>query len=215
MPAGSCLTPVGLITFPNIFEPRAASPGAEPRYSLILIFDDVAMKTAAFAAMNQLKFEAAVAKWGEAKMRDKNFVLRLKNPLRDCAEKADKYAGFVAGNKFIQPWSKFQPDVVDYQGQPITDPKLLFAGQLGRVNVSAFAYETSGNMGVSFSLGPVQIVKADMPRLDGRKSAAETFAGATDDLSAYNPTSPLLSGGSGGSAARGSKPVFDPDECPF
>ena len=42
----SLMTPTGILSFPNLFVARAAVPGGEPRFSLNLIFNDEAIKTA-------------------------------------------------------------------------------------------------------------------------------------------------------------------------
>ena len=38
----SLMTPYGLLSFPNLFTPRAPAEGAEPRYSINLVFDEKA-----------------------------------------------------------------------------------------------------------------------------------------------------------------------------
>lgn len=169
-------TPVGILCFPSIFEPREPAPGMDKRHSLILLFDDLALQTAAYQNLRAAVQEAAADKWGAAKAQDANFMRSLRLPFRNAAEK--DYAGFEKGTVFISPWSKNKPGIVDLKGHEIKVPGDVWAGQLARATVRAFGYEQSGNKGVSFGLEHVQIVKADAERIDGRRSADKAFEGA-------------------------------------
>jgi hypothetical protein len=186
-------TPIGILSFPNLFVARAAVQGGEPRFSLNLIFDDAALKTPEYQALRAAVAEAIDAEWGAGKSKDTKFVQGLRLPFRKTSEK--EYAGYDKGTIFVHAWSKQKPGVVDPQRQDILIADDVWAGQLARATVRPFAYQQSGNKGVSFALENVQIAKKDMPRLDGRQSANSAF----DDL----PTE-------GGSA---SAPVGD--DAPF
>lgn len=175
----SAMTPIGTLCFPALFEPKAPAQGAEPRYSCILVFDDIALKTAAYQNLRKAVMEAITEKWGAAKAQDQNFLRTLRLPFRPTAEK--EYTGFDRGDIFISPWSKSQPGIVDVQGTDIKVAGDVFAGQQARATVRAFAYEQSGNKGVAFGLEHLQIVKADAERIDGRRSAQAAFAEADDD----------------------------------
>jgi hypothetical protein len=192
------LTPAALLSFPHLFKPRAPTPGAAERYSCILVFDEKAQATEAFKAMKAAVATCIDEKWGAGKSKDAAFVKGLKHlPFRDAGEK--EYEGFDPGKVFISPWRRGdeRPGVIDLNGNEILAPGDVFAGQLARASVRAFAFDNSGNRGVSFGLEHVQILKADMPRLDGRKSAAQTFAKAAIegfDADAYGDPSAASSG---------------------
>ena len=47
--------------------------------------------------------------------------------------------------------------------------------------MTCFFYDKAGNKGVSFGLNHVQIIKADMPRIDGRISVDKAFGPVEDD----------------------------------
>jgi hypothetical protein len=54
-----------------------------------------------------------------------------------------------------------------------------------RLNITPYAWVNSGKKGVSFALNHVQIVKSDMPRIDGRASASSAFDdGEVDEAAA-------------------------------
>lgn len=172
------VTPPGILSFPNLFVPRAPVQGADPRYSCTIIFDEAAQKHEKYLALKRAVMEAIEDEWGAAKAKDTAFVKSLRLPFRDAGEKS--YAGYGPGKVFIQPWTKQKPGVVDANKNDILAPADVFPGQLVRVAVVPFTYTQSGNKGVSFSLEHVQVLKADMPRLDGRKSAKDTFEDDAD-----------------------------------
>lgn len=177
--ANEVITPIGLLSFPHLFTPRAAVAGAEPRYSATLIFDEDAIKSEKYLALKKEVLAAIEEEW-PGKSKDASFIKTLRLPFRDGGEK--DYAGYGAGKIFINPWNKQKPGIVDRERNDILVPADVFAGQLARFYVRPYAYAQSGNKGISLSLSHVQIVKADMPRLDGRKSAKDAFRG--DDLPA-------------------------------
>jgi len=206
--ANTTLTPIGTLCFPVLFEPRKnkQNPQAKARYSCILLFDESGTGSTAYQNLRKAVHAAIEDKWGSAKASDPAFVRKLRLPFRDASEK--DYDGFEEGETYISPWSQGEgqyasrPDVVNLQGDKIVVPGDVFAGQLARATVRAFAYDSNGNAGVSFGLEHVQIVKEDMPRLDGKQSANRAFANADDDqLKALGiDASAPSTGGSGASA---------------
>lgn len=172
--ASSLITPVGVICFPTLFEARAAVTGQEPRFNLILLFDEAAQKTAEFKALQDEIMVAAKEKFG-AKLPG-----NLRMPIRKAEEKED-YEGFEPGKVFISPWTKQRPGLVDGNNQEIHTKDEVWAGQLGRAYIRPFGYDTSGNKGVGLMLEHVQIVKKNMPRIDGRKAATAVFGAAPSE----------------------------------
>ena len=174
-------TPGGMLSFPNLFKPRASVPGAEPRYSVNILFDAAAQKTPEFKALKQAIEDAIAAEWG-AKANDPAFRRKLRNPIRDASEK--DYAGYDEGMVYISAWSKTKPGVINGRLQDMVESD-VWAGQMARVSVRPFAYSQSGNTGVSLGLQNVQIIKADMPRLDGRRKAQDDFDAVEDEEDAF------------------------------
>lgn len=206
----SCMTPIGTICFPALFEPKAPAQGGDPRYSFILGLDANALKTAAYQNMRKAVMAAITEKWGAAKAQDANFVRALRLPFRQAAEK--DYSGFDKFEIFVSPWSKQAPGVIDVNGNKIVVPGDVWAGQLGRATVRAFAYENSGNKGVAFGLEHVQIVKADTERLDGRRSAESAFANTDDSEFAAYGIDPEAAKSAANSALSGGS---SNDDLPF
>lgn len=202
-PATSAMTPIGTLCFTDsLFTAKPRQEGSDKTaYSLIIGFDEPATKTAAYQALRQAVVAAVSDKWGAVKAADPAFMRSLRNPFRLAAEK--EYEGFDKFETYISPWTpgkdqggnaKKPPQVVDLNGDDMV-PSDVWSGQLGRATVRAFAYDTNGNKGVSFMLEHVQVVKADMPRIDGRRSAQQAFANADDEeLKALGITAPPAGG---------------------
>lgn len=169
--AKSIITPPGLMCFPNLFEPRAAVPGQEPRYNLIILMDEAAQRSREFRELQDEIMVAAQEQFG-AKL-----PANLRMPIRDAAEKSE-YGGFEAGKVFISPWTKQKPGLVDNMNAEIFAKDDVWPGQIVRGFVRPFGYDQSGNRGVGLMLEHVQVLKRDMPRIDGRKAASAAF-GAT------------------------------------
>lgn len=165
---GPILTPVGVSSFINLAEPRAITEGADPRYSITLIFDKAAQATEAFQRLERGISEAVANKWG------KRVPAGLKSPFRDGGEKEGQYEGYHKGDIFISPWSKSKPGVVDIMRQDMLTLDEVYAGWTCRANVRPFAYDTGGNKGVGLFLDNVQFLRAGK-RLDGRKAASESY----------------------------------------
>lgn len=179
MAAKTIMTPIGTLCFADqVFTPKAQEQGKTPRYSAMLLFDSTGVSTTAYAELRKLIQDAAAEKWGAAKAQDPAFMRSLRLPLRPAAEK--DYEGFDKGEIFCAPWSEKAPGVVDLHGNDMV-PTDVWSGQLARATVRAFAYDTNGNKGVSLGLEHVQIVKQDMPRIDGRRSASAAFSNTATD----------------------------------
>lgn len=166
-------TPVGILSFPNLFSPRPRAPGSEPVYQCSLLFDMNAQKDPAYAALRKAVAECIDETWGPGKSQDRAFLAGLRLPFRDCSEK--QYKGYdIPNGKYIAPWTKNKPGVIDAHRNEITTPEDVWAGQGVRANVSVFSY-TTPNKGVSFGLNHIQICRTDGERIDGRGPAKDAF----------------------------------------
>ncbi len=175
-------TPYGILSFPNLFQPKPRSEGGEAVYSATVIFSTSQQQSAAYKAMQDACIAAAKDKWG-----DKINLRELKMPFRDGAEKADKWNGFEEGTTFINPWTKTKPGIVNSQRQDVLLPEEVWAGQLVRANITPYAWINSGKKGVSFALNHIQIIKTDTPRIDGRGVASDVFDDGEVDESDDSP----------------------------
>lgn len=170
-------TPYGTLAFPHLFQPKPRAEGGEPVFSATIIHSPAQQQSPAYKALQDACIDAARKEWGE-----KINLREIRMPFRDAAEKSGKYNGFEEGHIFLNPWTKDKPGIVNSLRQDVLLPEEVWAGQLVRFNVTPFAWTNSGKKGVSLALNHVQIIKGDMPRIDGRGSASKVFDdGEVDD----------------------------------
>lgn len=172
-----CTTPKFRVSFPQLFEPKGFE-GQDPKYSVVMLFD----KKTDLTPLKEAAFNAAKEKFGEKSKWPKSF----KMPFRDGDEKADSKG--YAGTIFVTATSKKRPGVVNQKLEDVLDKEEIYAGCYARAVLIAFAYDVSGNKGVSFSLKHVQKV-GDGEKFSGGKSAREEFTvidDGSDDASNYS-----------------------------
>ncbi len=173
-------TPVGIISYPNLWtpQPKGGVKGADLVYSASLVFTNDDVATAQYKAMKE-KIDEEIDAYAQAK---KVKTSQVRSPLLDAK---DKYGSQVDGALiYISPWSKFKPEVLDENkpAQPILSANDIHAGMKARLLAKAFGWTNSGKHGVSLQLEGVQVyVGIEMPRLDGRRSAAADFDDDGDD----------------------------------
>ncbi len=156
------LTPVFRLSFPKVFvpEPYEDDPDGKKMYSITMLFDAEAQKSAEYARMRAKAKEALVKKFGE-KIPD-HIKRALKLPFRKCEEKAH-LAGYEPGMIFVRASSSRKPQLMDQRKNKITQEgdgeRLLYPGCYCRAIIGAFAFDKKGNKGASFGLRAVQLVR--------------------------------------------------------
>lgn len=164
------ITPVGRISFPNLFMPRANKAG-KLKYECAILFEE----GTDLSELKRAALAVAQEKYGEkaAEMIRKG---TLRWPLRS-GESSEHYPDDVT---FLNVRSERKPGVVsvfpgpDGKPLPVTNPDDIYPGAFVRLSVTAFTYDMDGNRGVTFGLNNVQKVK-DGERLDGGVTAADEF----------------------------------------
>ena len=150
--------------------------GGEEKYQCELIFEPgtdlkVLREAAELAIRN---------KW--AGNRPKN----LRSPFRKGQERDSD--GYPDDCIFIGARSKDRPGVcVGPNREPCTDPGEVYGGCYVKLSVTAFAYDTAGNRGVSFALNNVWKIR-DGEHFGNWKSADEDFASEEVDTEAFGET---------------------------
>lgn len=188
------ITPEARLSYPSLFKPKLpynAKPGAEPRYEATLVFGPGADLT----ALKRAALETAKAKWGDDTAK---LIKAGKVKLPFLADTEERYE---EGSTIVRTWSKEKPGIVDrYAGSdgkpvPITDPAALYPGARVRASVRPFAYDNSGNRGVSFGLINMQKL-GDADRFDNR-----VVVDAADEFEATEKAPADLAGKAGKPAA--------------
>jgi hypothetical protein len=160
------VTPPGVASYVHLFEAYSESG----KYQLNIIFPP----TADLKALEEEVDRVAKEKW------PKGLPKKFQHPFRDADEKAEQ-AGYDKGGTFICPKSVNKPKVFARDKTRIDDPSEIYAGALVRASVTAFAYDTKGNVGVSFGLVNVQKLGDGTP-LTGVQTEGDELDELEDDL---------------------------------
>ena len=136
------------LSYANIFEPRAAAEGQEPKYSVSIIIpkSDTETIAAISKAVEEAK-EQGKAKWGG------KIPANLKLPLRDGDEDRPDDEAY-ANSYFINANSTRKPEIVDRFGNRDLGRTMLL-GCYARVSLN-YAFNASGNRGIGCGLGNIQ-----------------------------------------------------------
>jgi hypothetical protein len=168
-------TPVGTLSYPHVFKARAMPGSEDKKFSAVLLFSPTALKTPAWQNLSRAVEELA-------KQSFPKLILgrSLRSPFRLVADRQDSFPkGYEI---FITASTTSRPGVVDAQRQDILDSADVWPGQHARFSVNPFSYDVQGNKGISLGLQHVQIVKSQgLERLDGRKSAQDSFDAEFDE----------------------------------
>lgn len=181
----SLILPAGIASYANLLEPRADQTG-KMKFSVSVLIAKARSKE--LDQLRAVALEVATAKWG---VKGKAYLENQKYPLiKDGDLKKDdegKVDPVYKGMLVISTRTDRKPGVIDAAKQPVFTDEDIYSGCLIRVSGNVFAYEVSGNKGVSFGLNNVQVLRKGT-RLDGRKAAEDEFtewvdpeAGATAD----------------------------------
>lgn len=174
------------LAFVSVWEPKQQPGNSDKKKyevtALITKTDTEGLKPFKIAALN-----AIVNKWGEdrkkwpANLRTIDFksFLSLTGkdgwPFRDGD--AMPYDGF-AGNVAIKCANERKVTVVDISRNPIIDNEEMYSGCFGQLIGVAYAWDNSGNRGVSFSLDGVRKLKDGDPFV--RRASLDSFEGYDD-----------------------------------
>jgi hypothetical protein len=169
--ANAIITPEFRVSFPNVFKPQMPMNGAagDPKYGLSMLFK----KGEDLSALKALANEACVEKFGADKTK---WPKNLRNPFRDQGEK--DLDGYEEGAIFCTATGRLKPGLVNARNDDIIGEDEFYPGCYARAQITAFAYDTTGNRGVAFGLHNIQKLR-DGEALGGRQSASAVF-GAVD-----------------------------------
>lgn len=169
--AENIITPEFRAAFISVFKATSQKnqdgTSSKPKFSIRAVFP----ANADLALLKKEAEAAAVAKWGDKVPKTLRSPFRLNeeldNPVKDIPD--DWIVMTFAANE------DRKPGVVDAQLADIIDPSQVYSGAWFRAQVRAFAYENSGNKGVSFGLQNVQKLRDDDPIGGGNMPAAKAF----------------------------------------
>lgn len=164
------------LSYANVWTPRAANDGSEPKYSASIIIpkSDTATVDAIKKAI-EVAIQEGVGKFG-GKIPPRT---TLKLPLRDGDEERPDDEAYKNAY-FLNTTSKLAPGIVDKHVQPILDHSEVYSGVYARVSLNFYAFNTSGNRGVACGLGNIQKIRDGEP-LGGKTAPSADFGSIEDD----------------------------------
>ena len=140
-----------------MWQPRRINNSGDPKYGAALVF----RPDADLASLKAEAKRVAELRFGN-RLQDPKFRARFKLPFKDGSENA-QYEGFNAGEPFIRVTSKYPPKIYNARREEILDQAEIYPGCFVKALVNAFAYENSGNVGVSFGFSAIQKVGDGKP----------------------------------------------------
>lgn len=180
----------GIISFPQVFEPRAAVQGSEPRFSVQVLLEP------GDPQIQQIQQQIEQAK---ADTWPSGAPGNLRTPLQPYD---DKYAGKNYYDPQFSGWyvltcnakQNDPPAVVNEQRQPIIDRGEVFSGVVAQVAHGIAGYN-QGAQGIGGFLNGLLVTNQEPPkgRLDGKPSVDQMFAQApasTAQAQAEAPVAP-------------------------
>lgn len=164
------------LSYANVWTPRAANEGSEPKYSASIIIPKADTATVdAIKKAIEVAIQEGVGKFG-GKIPPR---ATLKLPLRDGDEERPDDEAYKNAY-FLNATSKLAPGIVDKHVQPILDHSEVYSGVYARVSLNFYAFNTSGNRGVACGLGNIQKIRDGEP-LGGKTAPSADFGSIEDD----------------------------------
>ena len=191
------LTPWFRAAFVSVFTPaKGMNEGDKQKYELTMLFDPQHVD---ITAMKQAVYNCAKEKWGTKIKPSPTFDLPpgFRSPFRDGNEKPD-YTGyenmiFAAARANLN----HKPQIVDENRVEIgpMDQPGFYSGCYARATISMWAYDTSGNKGVSLNLNNVQKLADGEAFGGGKVDAMDEFDSADDFTGPAIPPGSTTEGG--------------------
>lgn len=163
---GRIITPVSRCSFVKVF--KADEDG---NYSIVQMFPK--------ETTDMTDIEGAIEHVLQESYKGKKAGIHM--PIRDGDDPKDTYSEYdgFEGMWIVRSKTSFPPGVVDKQLQDIIDPSEFYSGAWARCSITCYAYENSGNKGISFALNNVQKIKDD-ESLGGAQAASNEFGNAEE-----------------------------------
>ncbi|MAT51062.1 MAG: hypothetical protein CMK32_07755 [Porticoccaceae bacterium] len=167
------------VSFPSLFEPNRMNDSDPGKYQATAMIPKTDEFKPVIKEINDEIKRLASEKWS-GKV-PKNLKLALKDGDADDNEREE-----YKGHYVLTARSNQKPGVVDQRCDVISDSAAIMAGDYINMSFVMFAYDNSGNKGVSAGLNNVQFVKKGEP-LGNRSRAEDEFevvevGGDDDDL---------------------------------
>lgn len=162
------------LSFNDLFTPRAAQEGQDPKYQAVLLVPKTdektitAINTAIDAAIKDAVSRGTIKQPIDPTMTQYPPLRDGDRPKNDGTSRGEAYQGhwFISA----KATQARKPFVVDQNVQPIIDQSEVYSGVFVNAAVQFYVYSNSGNVGVAASLTGIQKVR------DGEHLGAEPTA---------------------------------------
>ena len=186
------MTPEGRVSFPAVFEPRAAKPGDKPKYSVTLLFrvketaksKELGEKVVSIEPLKDQVRKVAEQKFGTDRSKWPKLKLPFRSSTTEEGSAKKDMPGYDEGVIFVafqsNPKNNPRPGIVhpyagpDNKPAPLTVPSDFYGGCYARCTVNAYHWEYMGKQGISFGLQNIQKLRDGEP-FGGRGSAENDF----------------------------------------
>ena len=158
-------------TFLNLFVPKSINNVGDAKYFMTLL---ISKSDTATIEKIRIAQEAAVQKrWANHRPEIIHTTLHDGDGIRLSTGKP--FGPECKGNFVMSVSSKSKPGLVDRDRNHISDSKQVKNGDYFRVSLSAYAYDWSGNSGVTFMLNNVQHIRKGDSLASYRSRAEDDF----------------------------------------
>jgi len=195
------------ISYPNLFTPKPAFAGGDPKYSLTALIPKSAADTKARldAAANQAYQEGTNGTWNGNPPPNPSLTLYDGD---GYTPKGEAWGDECKGHWVLRASSMNPPQVLDATCKPITNQTDVYAGCYASVLVHFYAYNTAGNRGIGCGLDGIQKLTDGEP-LGGKVDAKKYFTPQAQPAFGQPPQP-----GATPQAYQPAPPAFQPPQAP-
>lgn len=166
-------------SYVNAWTPKAIADGASPKYSVSCIIKKDSQDVEKVKEAIKAAYEEGFSKL-KGSSKSVPALDAIKTPLRD-GDKERPDDEIYRGCYFINANSSTAPGIVDKDVNPILDHSEVYSGCKGRVSITFYAFNNSGNRGIACNLNNLQKWSDGEP-LGSKASAEADFANDEDFL---------------------------------
>ena len=155
------ITPVFRVSFPQVFQPKAAPGSDKEKYSVVMIFK---------AGEDLGKLKGLLKKCVAEKYPNGEIPAGFTTPLKDGNEKTyDGYKDTI----YATASSMQQPGVIDETKKVILEPRDFYSGCYAIATVTAYCWSYMGKHGVSLGLQNLMKMNDGEPLTGGSSAEAD------------------------------------------
>jgi hypothetical protein len=167
------------LSYAFLFEARAPkeNPDGEKKFSTSILIPK--SDKATLEKIKAAQEAAITAKWPSKRPAKIATTLHDGDGVKE--KTGEPYGPECKGHYVMAVSSKLRPQIVDQNLNPIIETTGIQSGDYARVSINAYGYDVSGNRGVSFGLGNVQLLAKGEP-LGGATRAEDDFTAVEDDF---------------------------------